>query len=197
METNTGRFAERELTILVKASTDPDNRPIIEHFIPEILALTEKFGKSGQSGGSAPFTAIALAKAIKKLCLQKPICPITGIEEEWMDVANLGDGDSDILYQNKRCSALFKNKDGRCWYLDAIAFKTANGDLWSSAFLLNPGLAIKYFSRQYVKSFPFTPKTFYIDVNEGEVAKDDWEFYIKDNSQLEKVFNYYDKYEPA
>jgi hypothetical protein len=81
--TNTQRYAQRELDILVK-SASVDDRPIIEEFIPEILALCEKFGKSGQSGGSAPYTATALSHAIKKLCLQESICPITGIEDEWI-----------------------------------------------------------------------------------------------------------------
>lgn len=195
MTTNTASFAQRELDILVKSSPDPSNRPIIEEFIPEILSLCEKFGLSGQSGGSAPYTATALSQAIKKLCLQEPICPVTGIDEEWTDVAKLGDGDSDILYQNKRCSALFKNKDGKCWYLDAVVWKTQTKSTWSGkAFLKDGTILLPYLSRAYVKSFPFIPKTFFIDVIEEEVAKDDFEFYIKDKKQLSKVFKYYDQY---
>lgn len=197
METNTARFAERELTILSKSATNPENRPIIEPFIPEILALCEKFGKSGQSGGSAPYTATALSQAIKKLCLQEPICPITGIDDEWVYVADMGGGkdEKECVYQNNRCSALFKNSEGKCWYLDAIVWKTQKGSTWGGSALLEDGnVFIKYFSRQYVKSFPFTPKTFYIDVIEKEVTKDDWEFYIKNPKQLERVFKYYDKY---
>lgn len=197
METNTARFAERELTILSKSATNPENRPIIEPFIPEILALCEKFGKSGQSGGSAPYTATALSQAIKKLCLQEPICPITGIDDEWVYVADMGGGkdEKECVYQNNRCSTLFKNSEGKCWYLDAIVWKTQKGSTRGGSALLEDGnVFIKYFSRQYVKSFPFTPKTFYIDVIEKEVAKDDWEFYIKNPKQLERVFEYYDKY---
>lgn len=120
--TNTQRYAQLEFDILVKSATDPDNRPIIEPFIPEMLALCEKYGKSGQSGGSAPYTATALAQAVKKLLLQEPICPIMGIGEEWMDVADMGDG-IDILWQNARCGALFKGINGRAWFLDAIVWK--------------------------------------------------------------------------
>jgi hypothetical protein len=32
--TNTYNFAKQELDILVKSATDPENRPIIEPFIP-------------------------------------------------------------------------------------------------------------------------------------------------------------------
>jgi hypothetical protein len=47
--------------------------------------------------------------------------------------------------------------------------------------------------RGHIKSFPFTPKTFYIDVRDVEIAKDDWESFIVDPSQLEEVWKYYDK----
>lgn len=190
MPSNTMSFAEHELDILVKSSTDPDNRPIIEPFIPEILALVDKFGNSGQSGGSAPYTAGALSEAVKKLCLQKPICEITGLEDEWNSCANMGDeGD---LYQNSRCSALFKTGiNGMAHYLDAVIWKTGKGMTWSGTAFLN---GKKVWSRQYVKSFPFTPKTFFIDVIEKEVAKDDWEFTIKDESQLKEAFEYYNEY---
>ena len=191
--TNTQAFAKRELDILVKSLPNPENRPIIEPFIPEILALCEKFGSSGQSGGSAPFTATVLAQSIKKLCLQESICPITGIADEWLDVGKMMERPD--VYQNKRCGALFKEGiDGKAYYLDAVIFKTENGGAYSS----NCGAIIKgeerIYSRQYVKAFPFTPKTFYIDVIEKEIAKDDWEFYIKYPRQIAKVFKYYDKY---
>lgn len=177
-----------ELEILVKSATDPNNRPLIEEFIPEILALVEKFGKSGQSGGSAPYTASALSQAIKKLCLQEPICDITGIDEEWV---NVSDG-PDAMYQNIRCGALFKTGLlNPAYYLDAIVWKTQTGGAWSGTALLN---GEKIYSRQYVKSFPFKPKTFYVDVIEKEIEKDNWEFYVKYPRQIAKVFKYYDRY---
>ena len=66
---NVYSHAKRELDILVKTHIDPENRPIIEEFIPEILALCEKFGNSGQSGGSAPFVSSAISQAVKHLCM--------------------------------------------------------------------------------------------------------------------------------
>ena len=197
MTTNTAKFATRELEILSKSSTGKDNRPIIEPFSEEIIALCEKFGKSGQSGGSAPYTATAISQAVKKLLLQESICPITGIDEEWVAIAEdmrMG-GLKDTIYQNSRCAGLFKNSDGKCWYLDAISWKGEKNS-WSGSALLetSKGVFEEYSSRQYVKSFPFIPKTFYIDIIEKEVEKDDWEFYIKSKRQLSKVFKYYDKY---
>ena len=175
--TNTKTHAEKELDILIKTTPDA----IIRDFIPEILALCEKFGESGQSGGSAPYTAKAISQAVEKLCLQMPICGITGVDEEWNE-ADVG------VFQNNRCSAIFKEgKDGKAYYLDAITWKTQTGSTWS-------GNAENVKSRQYIKSFPFKPKTFYIDVIEEETSKDNWVFHIKDREQLKEVFDYYDEY---
>lgn len=220
MKSNTASFAKRELDILV-ASSAPDNRPIIEPFIPEILELCEKFGLSGQSGGSAPYTATALSQAIKKLLLQEPIMPMTGIDDEWGDVREVSD-DDEMTHQNKRCSALFKGKSGKCWYLNAIVWKGdtegESGNSWDTF----TGNVEGIYSRQFVKSFPFTPKTFYIDVTR-EILPDnwtyepfiEWDYYntkefeatgkknwltekyrykIKDHNQLKRVWKYYNRY---
>jgi len=192
---NTRNFAERELEILVKSSS-LDDRPIIEEFIPEILALCEKFGNSGQSGGSAPYTANALSSTIKKLCLQEPICPIMGIDEEWIDVSHFFDTPS---WQNSRCPSLFKNEKGEITYSDAIFKKSPDGSTWSGKFwmsredYLTGDRSLMLGGNLFIKGFPFVPKTFYIDVIEEEVAKDDFEMYVKDKSQLDEVYKYYDK----
>ena len=160
--TNTQSFAVRELDILSKSYTDPNDRPLIEEFRDEILAICEKFGSSGQSGGSAPYVATALSHAIKKLCLHEPICPVTGIDQEWVNVTDISDSPT---YQNNRCSALFKNGDlGNPYYLDAIIWKGdtegESGNDWDTFSGTVEGIT----SRQFLQGFPFTPKTFYIDV---------------------------------
>jgi len=194
---NTLIHAQKELDILVKSCSDSENRPIIEGFIPEILALVGKFGESGQSGASAPFVATALSQAIKHLCLQEPICDLTGIDDEWND---RGDG----CYQNNRLSSVFKDgKDGRAYYINAVVFKGQNGNCFTgNSVLLKDGSSIR--SRQYIKTFPFKPKTFYIDVIETEWADKNqttikagggwWTSVVKNEKQLEPVFKYYSKY---
>lgn len=183
--TNTKTHAEIELDILVKSAADGD-RPIIEPFIPELLALAEKFGLSGQSGASAPMVARALSQAVEHLCLQHPIYPITGISDEWFQP--LGD---QSLYQNKRCSALFREWDGKAYYLDAVIWRTPTGQGYCGTAQLPDGENI--LSRQFVR-FPFTPKTFYIDVDEHEIAPDDWQHIVKRPDDLKPVFEYYDKF---
>jgi hypothetical protein len=192
-KSNTAKHAERELHILSKSATDPENRPIIEPFSKELIALADKFGKSGQSGGSAPMTATAIAHAVKTLLFREPICPILGIDEEWVDVTEMNGGKT--LYQNNRCSGVFKRENGECTYVDAIIWKPVDGSscIHGSAWL--PDRSAQLRSVQKIKSFPFKPKTFYIDVIEEEIAKDDWERTIKSFYQLQKVFKYYDKWE--
>ena len=189
---NTRKFAERELSILSKSATDPNDRPVIEQFIPEIIALCDKFGRSGQSGGSAGYTAKVISQVVEKLCRQEPIGPLTGIEEEWVDVSHFSDsrGRDDIMYQNRRCSALFKNINGKLWYLDAISWRAQAGSNWSGRAILPSGEELH--SHQFVRKFPFEPKTFLVDVITKDIGNDKTEFYVKDERQLEEVFQYYE-----
>lgn len=202
--TRTQSFAKQELDIL--AATVPD--AILTPFSKEILALCEAFGKSGQSGGSAPMTASVISQALKSLLLQKPINPVTGINEEWVNVRETSEED-EMMYQNKRCYALFKSKSGKCWYVDAIVWK---GEEKHDTFTGRVYIDDKNFeligSSQYVR-LPFTPKTFYVDVVRVPIAKEEagarnmhyiegdaddcYYTVLKEPKQLEKVFKYYDR----
>lgn len=201
--TNTQKFAKRELDIL--AATVPD--AIVIPFKEEILALCEAFGNSGQSGGSAPYAASAIAKAIKKLLLQEPICDVTGHESEWKDMTEWF---YEATYQNKRCSALFRiGIDGRAYYLNAIVWKgTEDYDTFTGRVYLDNINFYEISSHQYVR-FPFKPKTFYIDVIRVMITEEEAKrqkihyskekkgscYYtlVKDTTQLQKVFKYYEK----
>ena len=158
-----------------------------------VMELIEIFSKQGHSGMSAPI----VADIFKKLANYEPLGPITGKDEEWNDVSNLIDGRT--LFQNKRCSALFKEgKDEQPYYIDAIIKRDQRGVTWSGRAWLNEedwlnGDRSKMIDKRgYIKSFPFTPKTFYIDVKDVEVAKDDWESFVVDPSQLDEIREYYD-----
>lgn len=159
-----------------------------------VMELIEVFSKQGHSGASATM----VASLFNKLAKYEPLQPITGKDEEWSDVTRLLDGAE--MYQNKRCSALFKEgKNGTPYYIDAIVKKDQNGVCWTGNAWLNDedyksGDRSKMIgSKCHIKEFPFTPKTFYIDVKDIEVAKDDWESFIVDPSQLEEVWKYYNK----
>jgi hypothetical protein len=196
---NTADKATLEFEVLRSMVDDA----IIMPFEKEILALVDKFGESGQSGGSAPYTASAISSAVKKLCMQEPICDITGIDSEWNDVSEYAFKDkTETSYQNRRLSSVFKEgKDGTPYYLDAIVFKGQDDSTFTSnSVKLKDGSNIA--SRQFIK-LPFKPKTFYIDVIETEWADQHetveksgggwWTSVIKDESQLKEVFKYYKK----
>jgi len=160
---------------------------------PAVMELMEVFEKQGHSGMSASYVASLFGKLAKF----EPLMPITGRAEEWGDVRDIGDGKP--WYQNKRCSALFKDgEDGKPYYIDALIKRDQNGTCWSGSAWLNredyeSGDRSKMIGKKgYVKSFPFVPKTFYMDVIDVEVAKDDWESFVVDPKQLNAFLEYYD-----
>ena len=202
---NVKKYAELEMDIIEQSIEDA----IITPFRKEILALVDAFGKSGQSGGSAPYTARAICQALENLMLFKPLCPITGVDEEWSNVSDMCQ--SGIVYQNKRCGSLFKTDKDKPYYLDAIVFRGEKEyDTWTGHCYIDDKDFKEISSSQEV-NFPFEPKTFYLDVlyipiTESEaIAKninyvdnnDDTYHYtiLKNPSQLDEVFKYYNRKE--
>jgi hypothetical protein len=203
--------ADYELDRLIKRSEEKGETPIIKEFIPEVKALVKRFADSGQSGGSAPFTTSVILKVIEKLLKQEPLGGVENTDDEWNSLSQFGDKEG---YQNNRLSSVFKEgKDGKPYYLNAIAFRNPEKNYtFTSGSVDLPGLAGdgtggKIGSSQYIKSFPFEPKTFVIDVDEkeyrklkdGTLVEEDgggwWESWIKDPKQLEEVWEYYDRKE--
>ena len=74
------------------------------------LELIKVFGEQGHSGGSAPHAV----KLFERLASWKPLTPLTGSDEEWVEV---GDG----VFQNKRASNVFK-ENGKARWIDGIVF---------------------------------------------------------------------------
>lgn len=95
-------------------SGDPYN----EFGAKAILDLIELFDSQGHSG----FTASYVINAFNRLARFKPLSPLTGKDDEWNDV---GDG----LQQNKRYSAVFKDKNGAVYNVDGKVF-TDDGEVW-------------------------------------------------------------------
>jgi hypothetical protein len=154
-----------------------------------VMELIEVFSKQEHSGMSAPM----VADLFKKLANYGVLGPITGKDEEW-GFLDYGD---DLQYQNKRESGLFKDKDEKITYSSAIVKRCPDGTTWSGPLYLSREDAINNTNRiscsQEIKGFPFTPKTFYIDVLEEEIKPDDWIMWVKDIQQLDEVWEYYKK----
>lgn len=137
-----------------------------------VIELLEVLSKQGHSGCSIH----RCVEYFTKLALFKPLSPIQCSDNEWCEV-------SDNVFQNKRLSSVFKEKKGLPYYLHAIVWKDQHGYTFTGSVIDSNGNDIA--SRQFIK-VPFTPKTFYIDVIE-----DDCGIYVKDDSQLYDVFEYY------
>jgi len=193
-KSNYMKHFERELDIMHENLELGDNL-LIEDFIPIIKKIIKKFSKQGHSGGSAPYASGALSRTIKNVLTFKPLSPITGEDSEWGEPYN-----HDGSQQNKRLSAVFKKPGEKPFYLDAIVFQgPEDWDTFS-------GSVEDINSCQNIK-FPFTPKTFYIDVIREKVkpSEDDYKskdvvvcgdgsyvYSIKDRKQLKEVAEYYD-----
>lgn len=79
-----------------------------------IMKMLDVFSEEGHSGSSAPY-AINL---FKRLASWEIIGPLTGADEEWNEV-------SDGVFQNKRCTAVFKQADrfdGKPYWLNGKVF---------------------------------------------------------------------------
>lgn len=138
-----------------------------------VMELIEVFSNQGHSGASAGF----VNSLFSKLANYEIINPLTGKDDEWFEY-------SDGQFQNKRDGAVFKDgKEGKAYYLDAIVWKDELGNCWSGS---RDGVT----SRQFIKSFPFVPKTFTIDSMTDENGNE----HIKNLKDLDAVWEHYIKY---
>ena len=87
-----------------------------------ILDLIELFASQGHSGFTAPY----VINAFTRLAMFKPLSPLTGEDDEWNDA-----GFNDGLLQNKRYSAVFKDKDGNTYDVNGKVFSD-DGEVWYS-----------------------------------------------------------------
>ena len=176
------KHAKREFLALgykpISECEDDPNKWIQEN----IMELLEVFGKQGHSGSSAPFCV----RYFEKLASFEPLSPLQGTDDEWEDISRMS---GKPQYQNKRFSSVFKDaKDGGSYFIGAIVFRGNNNSCYTGTALDKNNNIIR--SSQNI-SFPFVKKTFYVDIIEKEIRKDDWDFYIKDEKQLEEALNYF------
>ena len=85
-----------------------------EAICDHVLKLLEVFSDEGHSGSSAPYAV----NVFKTLAMFEPLVPLTGEDWEWNEV-------HDGVFQNKRCSHVFKQADrfdGQAYDIDGIIF---------------------------------------------------------------------------
>lgn len=71
-----------------------------------MIAILTTFFKQWNSGGAV----FIVAPILQRLIAHKPLTPLTGADDEWIDRSELGDGP--IVAQNIRCSTVFKMRNG-------------------------------------------------------------------------------------
>ena len=121
-----------------------------ESICDHVLKLLDVFADEGHSSTTAPYTV----DLFKKLAMFEPLVPLTGEDWEWVDVSEMS---GKTLYQNKRCSHVFKDGD-EAYDIDGIVFydwytDSETGEKRKSYFTSKD-------SRVPV-TFPYTPKTEY------------------------------------
>lgn len=126
-----------------------------------VLKLLDVFANEGHSGSSAPY-AISL---FEKLAKFEPLVPLTGEDWEWNEY-------SDGVFQNKRCSHVFKQADifnGQAYDIDAVVFwdwwtDPETGEKSKSYFISSD-------SRRQIE-FPYTPVREYHEHVDTELRVD-------------------------
>ena len=115
-----------------------------------VMDLLKVFTDEGHSGTSAPYTV----NLFKQLAMFEPIVPLTGEDWEWTEV-------SDGVFQNKRCSHVFKQADrfnGQAYDIDGIVFydwyaDEETGEKYKSHYTCSDSFV--------PVTFPYTPKKEY------------------------------------
>ncbi len=132
--------ADRELP---KPNGD-DMQELMNQQLRELILVFSTHGHSG-------FSASYARGALDKLLAYEPLRPLTGEPDEWNEV---GPG----VFQNNRCSRVFKDAsqfDGQAYDIDAVVFREPSGACFTSR------------DSRKVVTFPYWPKTEYVDVPAG------------------------------
>jgi hypothetical protein len=148
------KHAKREFQALGYDLDDKEEGPN-KWIMESIFELLRVFSKQGHSGDSAPYCI----SVFEKLARFEPLCPLSGNDDEWNEVGN-------GVFQNNRCSHVFKQADrfnGQAYDIDGKVFREPDGCCYTS-------------NESFVPiTFPYTPKTEYIDVPAPEKDEEDTE----------------------
>jgi len=150
------KFAEDELDRI--GMTEGDDGDMNTEMRRHILHMVEEFAKERHSGFSASYAI----NILKSLLAQKPLSPLTGGDDEWIDRS---EESGEPCWQNNRCGHVFKGADGIAYDIDGKVFIEhyidEDGEERTSSFGSKD-------SRVNIV-FPYTPKTEYVDVGFRDV----------------------------
>jgi hypothetical protein len=123
-----------------------------EAICKHVLKLLDVFADEGHSGSSAPYAV----NVFKKLAMYLPLVPLTGEDWEWHEA-------SEGVFQNKRCSRVFKQADrfdGQAYDIDGRVFYE-----WYTEKETGDKRKSYYTSRDSMVpvTFPYDPSTEYVE----------------------------------
>ena len=130
-----------------------------EDICNHVLDLLDAFDGEGHSGSSSSYTV----DLFSKLALFKPLVPLTGEDWEWNEISDeYSVYNNTTVYQNNRCSDVFKQSDrfdGQPYFLDGKVFwewytDPETGEKHKSYYTCADSLV--------PITFPYTPTTEYV-----------------------------------
>lgn len=133
-------FAKEELERAGLFDKDSDYGGMMGEAVMKMVKVFADEGHSGYSAGLA-------VSIFEKVARFEPLTPLTGEDDEWMEV---GKG----VHQNRRYSSVFKRADGSAYDIDGKIFRDPDGACFTNA------------DSRVPVTFPYTPKREYVDVPE-------------------------------
>ena len=113
---------------MVMASCEPDGRNMQQEMNDQVMELVKLFASHCHSGATAPYAL----HMFLRLASFKPLIPLTGEDDEWIDVMCY-EG-TVWMQQNIRCTSVFREKDNNNMAYDnnAKIFTNDGGETWYS-----------------------------------------------------------------
>lgn len=201
-ESSMMRWAERELELAGYTDKGPDNPDTwMRKQVMETLAVFVSHENSG-------FSANVEMSIVKKLMAWKPLCPLKLDDSEWKEIG-------ENTYQNKRCSAVFK-EFGKIVYNGAMS-KMETGQIQYGSDKVTPNERPTYWTGNIMVEYDmldfltgrvyygcsvkeedikdgYTPReTIYVPTIGVEVMRDSWLFIVNRNEP--KLKEYKDAYD--
>lgn len=142
------KYAEQELDIIGLGKNDPTGESMDYHMREHIMQMVRAFSDEGHSGFSANYAL----NILKRVLSFKPLTPLTGDDSEWNHVYD--DDEGFPVYQNRRASDVFKDRNGAYWSSGRVFWE------WYSSDDIDDGKPFKSYytsknSRVPIESFPW------------------------------------------
>lgn len=198
------KYAIRELNIAGFNDKSNEFNTVMYNRVIEAIAVFANHGNSD-------YSARIETNLVNKLCKFEIISPLTFKDDEWNEI------DKNI-YQNNRCSHIFKMSSGRIYDIQAYTNKITHSKYFgdkkieenTKGICLNGGFFItqnniltgEYINRAYIKDYDIEEgkytvhDTIKLETTEIEIAKDDWFMTVEELSVNMILLKHYYDIEP-